>query len=363
MLTVSDNHIVLGSIGGGSAPVLPDGWDGVWLSPPDITSTTINGKTDVCGLVCNVLDIGDRNYFSCIATGDYIVNVYTDATANTLISTQNVASGVQANWQIDYADCTYQLDTETRQVWVEIVPQSGQSLTMLRFNTNHPSETNTNTPANIVSIVGVLPALTNATSMFHSCLALQSVTLPNLSALTNATNMFYYCLALQSVTLPNLSALTNATSMFHSCLALQSVTLTSLSALTNAANMFLYCYALQSVTLTSLSALTNAANMFLYCLALQSVTLPSLPSLTNTSGMFGTDTEASCLRSLRRLVCPTTVSLKVSYGALQAQELNALFASLLNASGAQTIDVRNQPGSATCDTSIATAKGYTVLTA
>ena len=305
-------HEVCGS---GAAPTLPIGWGADWMQPPIYTETSVNGKTDVCGLVCNVLDVGDRNYFSCIATYAYTVNVYTDATANTLISTQDVASGVQANWQVDYADCTYQLDTETRQIWVEIVPQSGRSLTMLRFATNHPSETNANTSVNIVSIVGALPALATAANMFQQCCGLQSVTLPSLPALTTATSMFLYCYALQSVTLPSLPALANASSMFNSCYALQSVT------------------------------------------------LPSLPALANASSMFGADTEVSCLRSLRRLACPTTASLKVRYGALQAQELNALFTSLLNASGAQTIDVRNQPGSATCDTSIATAKGYTVLTA
>ena len=294
---------------------VPSGWGADWMQPPIYTETSVNGKTDVCGLVCNVLDVGDRNYFSCIASGDYTVNVYTDATAATLISTQNVAGNVQANWQIDYAACTHQLDTETRQAWVEIVPQAGQSLTMLRFNTNHPAETNVNSAPNIVTVVGVLPALTNATSMFSSCYALQSVMLPSLPSLTSATSMFSNCFSLQSVTLPSLPALTTATSMFYACFALQSVT------------------------------------------------IPSLPALTNATYMFGTDTESTCLRSLRKLVCPTPTSIKVRYAAMQAQELNALFTSLLNANGVQTIDVRNQPGSSACDTSIATAKGYTVLTA
>ena len=104
--------------------------------------------------------------------------------------------------------------------------------------------------------------------------------------------------------------------------------------------------------------------MFFACYALQSVNLPSLPVLTTATSMFGTTVESTCLRSLRRLVTPgITAGFALLYGAMQAQELNALFTSLGTASGAQTIDIRNQPGSATCDTSIATAKGYTVLTA
>ena len=271
---------------------LPDGWGSSWMPPPAYDATSVNGKADVCGLLCNVLDTGNRNYFSCIAVGAYTVSVYADATATTLISTQNVATGVQANWQIDYALCTHQLNTDTRQAWVEVVPQSGQSLTLIRFNTNHPAETNTNSSPNFVVAVGAMPNLTNATDMFRTCYALQSVNLPNLSNLTTATNMFYACGALQSVN------------------------------------------------------------------------LPSLPVLTNATSMFGTTVESTCLRSLRRLVTPgITAGFALLYGAMQAQELNALFTSLGTASGAQTIDIRNQPGSATCDTSIATAKGYTVLTA
>ena len=341
MLTINDKNIILGSIGGGggSAPVLPDDWDSGWMLPPTYDATTVNGKTDICGIVCNVLDIGDRNYFSCIATGAYTVNVYTDATATTLISTQNVASNVQANWQIDYAACTYQLNSQTRQAWVEIVPQSGQALTLIRFNTNHPSETNANSSPNIVGVVGVLPALTDATNMFNACGSLQNVTLLSLPALTITINMFLSCGSLQKAALPNLPNLTNATNMFNAC------------------------YALQNVTLPNLPNLTNATSMFQACYALQNVTLPNLPNLTNAANMFGTDTEITALRSLRKLIFPSLIGIKLRYGAMQAQELNALFTSLGTANGVQTIDVRNNPGSTTCNTSIATAKGYTVLTA
>lgn len=290
MLTIHDKHIILGGIGGASAPVLPDGWDSSWIAPPAHDEASVNGKTDICGLVCNVLDIGNRNYFSCIAEGAYTVNVY-DMVNGALISTQDVATGVQANWQIDYALCTHQLNTDTRQAWVEIVPQSGQTLRSLRFNTNHPTETNANSSPNFVGVVGMLPNLINATSMFYACYSLQSVNLPNL---------------------PNL---------------------------------------------------TNAASMFQACSSLQSVNLPNLPNLATTTGMFGSTSEGTCLRSLRKLVIPDiAVGFVLQYGAMQAQELNALFTSLGTASGAQTIDIRNQPGSATCDTSIATAKGFTVLT-
>ena len=320
-----------------------------WLTPPAMTETTMNGLTDACGLFCNVLDISDRNYFSCIATGNYTVSVYT-AVNGTLISSQNIASNVQCNWQIDWANCTHQVDADTRQAYVEITPQAGQSLTLLRFNTNHPAETIVSSAPNFVSLYGVLPSLTNATSMFYACYALHSVTMQSLPALTNATSMFYACYALQSVNFSSLPALTNATSMFNACYALQSVNFSSLPALTNATSMFYACYALQSVTMQSLPALTNVTSMFFACYALQSVNFSSLPALTNATSMFGSTTEITYLRSIRKLSTTnlgtafqneTTFTLR--YTAIQEPEALSWVASLGSSANTITFDLRNNP--------------------
>ena len=420
--------------GGGGGVSLPGGYDKSWMTPPVTTDTTVNGKNDVMALVVNVLDVGNRNYFSCVATGNYTVNVYATV-GGTLISTQNVASGVQANWQIDYAACTHQIDTVTRQAYIEIVGNGG-NLTSIVFNTNHPNETNANTSQNIVAAFAVLPAVTSmancffacyalqsvtlpslpavtsmtscfslcsalqsvtlpslpavtsmascfyscyslqsvtlpslpvVTSMtgcFYSCYSLQSVTLPSLPVVTSMTNCFYACYSLQSVTLPSLPAVTSMASCFYTCYALQSVTLPSLPAVTSMASCFSLCSALQSVTLPSLPAVTSMASCFYACSALQSVTLPSLPAVTSMTSCFGAAvTEGQSLRSLRKIILSDLrYGFALNYGALQSQEINALFASLGTASGAQTIDIRNQPGSAACDVSIAVLKGYTVVT-
>jgi hypothetical protein len=369
MLTLHDNNIILGSIGGGGVAPPANGW----LAPPAMTTTAMNGLTDACGLFCNVLDIGDRNYFSCLAAGDYTVSIYTSV-GGTLISSQNIAANVQCNWQIDWDACTHNIDDDTRQAYVEITPQAGQSLTLLRFNTDHPAETNVNSAPNFVSVYGVLPALTTASSMFYACYALQSVTLPSLPALTTASSMFYacyalqsvtlpslpalttassmfaFCYALQSVTLPSLPALTTATNMFAACYALQSVTLPSLPALTTATNMFTSCYALQSVTLPSLPALTTASGMFTACYALQSVTLPSLPALTTASGMFSTATESQCLRSVRKLstpalgtAFPNATTFVLRHTAIQEAEALAWVDSLGTSTNTITFDLRNNP--------------------
>ncbi len=47
---------------------------------------------------------------------------------------------------------------------------------------------------------------------------------------------------------------------------------------------------------------------------------------------------------------------------MSAAKIDAFFTDLPTASYTATLDFRNNPGSATCDTSIATNKGYTVIT-
>jgi hypothetical protein len=320
-----------------------------WLTPPVMTDTTMNGLTDACGLFCNVLDIGDRNYFSCIASGNYTVSVYTSV-GGTLISSQNIVSNVQCNWQIDWATCTKSIDANTRQAYVEITPQAGQSLALLRLNTNHPAETNANSSPNFVAAYGALPTLTNATNMFTYCYALQAVTLAALSALSNATSMFASCIALQAVTLPTLPALTNATNMFAYCYALQAVTLPTLPALTNTTNMFVSCIALQAVTLPTLPALTNATSMFASCYALQAITLTALSALTNATSMFGSTVETACARSIRKITnsglgtafaSATTFILR--YTAIQEPEALAWVSSLGTSANTITFDLRNNP--------------------
>ena len=58
----------------------------------------------------------------------------------------------------------------------------------------------------------------------------------------------------------------------------------------------------------------------------------------------------------------TTSALILSYQSFSAATLNAFFTRLPATTKTATIDVRSNPGAATCTTSIATNKGYTVVT-
>lgn len=86
--------------------------------------------------------------------------------------------------------------------------------------------------------------------------------------------------------------------------------------------------------------------------------------MSNCGGITNTNLTFNGCVFLRKLIMTgMRIGFNISGNALQAAALNALFTSLGTANGAQTINVSLNPGAATCDTSIATAKGFTVITA
>lgn len=336
----------------------PEGWDTSWLAPPTITDTTVNGKTDACGLVCNVLDIGDRNYFSCIATGDYTVNVYTKVNGS-LISTQDVASGVQADWQIDYALCTHQLSTDTRQAWVEIVPQSGETITFASLNTNHPAETNTNSCGSYVYIILRLPFATVLSSFaagqrgINGADIYSPITISISSILQSASSLRSFKIFAPLAT----AAVAALASVSASTVNL------SLPSVSTATSIIQSSVAIQYANIDFGTSTVSLGNIATACTGLQSLTVVA-PNGNTATAAFGNGVQANSCHSLRRLLLPgLKVGFILQWTAMQSEELNALFTSLGTASGAQTIDIRNNPGSLTCDVSIAVIKGYTILTA
>jgi hypothetical protein len=262
-------------------------------------------------------------------------------------------------------------------------------------------------------------SVSNTSNMFTHCDALSSITLPtSWGSVSNTSNMFSHCYALSSITLPtSWGSVSNTSAMFASCYALSSITLpTSWGSVSNTSNMFASCYALSSITLpTSWGSVSNTSSMFSYCCALSSITLPtSWGSVSNTSYMFAscyslkyinnidylgsisvacdfTDFAKDCeflqttttiasliskigiygasgyklkVTSIRLTNASSTFGgsspqVNVSYTDLDATALNTLFGDLPTLTG-KTIVIRGCTGAATCDTSIATGKGWTV---
>lgn len=132
----------------------------------------------------------------------------------------------------------------------------------------------------------------------------------------------------------------------------------SIAACTNLSNTFAGTEVFTKIVLTNTGnvqnmtqALANSSIMFFSMDDCAGVT-----NITNlASGNYSGNLRALLLFGLK-------ISLNISGCYLQREALDDLFNSLGTANGAQIITVTGNPGAAACDTSIATNKGFTVVT-
>ena len=236
-------------------------------------------------------------------------------------------------------------------------------------------------------------AFYNTTDDDVNCVDLQSCVIPTFASVSNTSNMFSYCRALSSITLPtSWGSVSNTSSMFSYCYALSSITLpTSWGSVSNTSSMFASCYALSSITLpTSWGSVSNTSYMFSYCHSLKYInnidylgsisvacdftdfakdceflqTTTTIASLISKIGIYGASGYKLKVTSIRLTNASSTFGgsspqVNVSYTDLDATALNTLFGDLPTLTG-KTIVITGCTGAATCDTSIATGKGWTV---
>ena len=243
-------------------------------------------------------------------------------------------------------------------------------------------------------VIPTFASVSNTSSMFAYCYALSSITLPtSWGSVSNTSAMFSYCYALSSITLPtSWGSVSNTSSMFSYCCALSSITLpTSWGSVSNTSYMFSSCYALSSITLpTSWGSVSNTRNMFASCYSLKYInnidylgsisvaceftdfakdceflqTTTTIASLISKIGIYGASGYKLKVTSIRLTNASSTFGgsspqVNVSYTDLDATALNTLFGDLPTLTG-KTIVITGCTGAATCDTSIATGKGWTV---
>ena len=169
----------------------------------------------------------------------------------------------------------------------------------------------------------------NATFAYSTIKKIGNISLSNATQLSGT---FTYCTSLEEVGTLNTPSNTSFSSTFNSCLSLKSIgTITTSSSLTSIRQMFLYCVLVEEVEITDCSGITDTLNSFLYAYSLRSLILTGL-----------------------------TVGIDLRYTMLEADALDAFFTALGTANGSQTITITNTPGAATCDTTIATNKGFTI---
>jgi surface protein len=131
------------------------------------------------------------------------------------------------------------------------------------------------------------------------------------------------------------------------------------AAVTDMSSMFQNCAVLQSIPLFNTVSVTNMARIFQNCTALQIV------PLLNTAAIISSSNSSFIFYSCRSLCKGRTngIMFSISYDSckLSTAALNDIFTGLGTASGSRNVVISNNPGAATCDRSIATAKGWTVI--
>jgi hypothetical protein len=213
-------------------------------------------------------------------------------------------------------------------------------------------------------------SVTTTSYMFNNCSSLSSIVLPtSWGSVSNTSFMFYNCYALSSIVLPtSWGSVSNTQGMFYNCYALSSIVLpTSWGSVTTVLNMFNGCYSLKTITgldyLGHQSLATNGTDLLKDCQYLQGTL--TVAAFLSKIGIYGTSAYLLQCTGIRLTNANSTFGgtspqVNVSYTSLDATALNTLFGDLPTLTG-KTITITGCPGAATCDTSIATAKGWTVI--
>jgi surface protein len=372
---------------------------GGWIRPPEwlqIDHLITDGEQKTVGLYAvwdddNVIDNRYNNYCCFQITGNYTVD-WGDGSAP-----ENFASNAIAEHTYTYASISESTIYDGyKQVIITITPQVGSNITAYDFGVKHSADIYYYSSSNWLDMyvsgthISYLAfwnlnkalflkkfkayqstsAAMSMANMFANCSSLQSIDLSsfNTSNVTNMSSMFANCSSLQSIDLSSFdtSNVTNMSYMFNNNTSLQSIDLSSFdtSKVTNMSYMFNYCYSLQSIDLSSFntSNVTNMSYMFNGCYSLQSIDLSqtTLASVTNNTNItFNLYTMSLCrLPNISK-------SFSVENSNMDAANINALFTDLKDLTGLaqQTINVKGNPGAATCTTSIATDKNWIVITA
>jgi hypothetical protein len=255
-------------------------------------------------------------------------------------------------------------------------------------------------------------AITDANAMFSLCTALKRNLAGTFSVCTNMSAMYSDCRNIIEIEMFDMSACQNASTMFAFCYGLKIVPTLDTSSVTNTYAMFAYCYSLVEVGNFDFSSVTRwgqpNSGAFFSCLSLTELpTLDCSGTSTDAYGLFrafqnmvslrklnlsntgaitgwrefcrgnfalqeigpcdmGAATELSlafnACYNLRRMQ-GTGIKVTVSFQgcALDATAIDEIFTNLAVVVG-QTITVSQTPGAATCNTAIATGKGWTVVT-
>jgi hypothetical protein len=147
---------------------------------------------------------------------------------------------------------------------------------------------------------------------------------------------------------------TNISAMFQNSSVLSIGNINAPNA-TNMSNFVRNCKNLMKLGIIDAPNVNNLTSAFAYGSNINEIVFTNLSNVTTTTLMF------YFAFGVERFVCPgLTRGFDISGNAMSETALNEMFTSLGTASGSQTIIVTGNPGAATCNTTIATTKGFSV---
>lgn len=202
---------------------------------------------------------------------------------------------------------------------------------------------------------------TEMIGMFQGCRALQTIPLLDTSSVTKFSNMFRDCQSLNH--LPELDFSSNdgaSTGMFNNCESLTRLpaSFAGFTVTTSMSSFFRDCRSLQEIP----NMVTTGVDSFSYCFrntsSLKEIGTMDLSSVVTSSGINATVSGSTSLAKFNA-IGPST-DWNISGGAFWGDELDQIFTNLPTVTD-KTITITNTFGAADCDTSIATAKGWTVV--
>lgn len=216
--------------------------------------------------------------------------------------------------------------------------------------------------------------------MFQGCCSLICVPLLNTGSCYTMSRMFLGCSSLKTIPLFNTSTAVDMSYMFSDCRSLVNIPALNTSNVSDMSYMMLNCVSLTSIPQFNTSSVINTREMLENCSSLVEVQQINMSSVTNCIGMFSgcssityipqlnfnsasnlTELFYGCVSLSRSKSINTKNSISYENCNLSSAAIDEIFTNLYSPVTGKTITVKGNPGAATCTTSIATEKGWTVV--
>ena len=350
----------------------PEGWyppaDWGWDAASALINDGDNGFVGLAAIYPNI-----SNYSSVLLTFSGTGTIdWGDGTV------EAITSGVKAQHIYDYSKLSSKVTAGGFKVAV-IVCETSSSVSVYNFTQNHSLEKLGNTgnwiavklrstyaadivqlqlgKMEMVSLIDCGTMWTNAS--FGVKYALHNLIYDPKGRAVSGNNAFSNALIYNyNFSSYDWSGLTDMTQMFHVLYSTQPSVLDI--SIPNVGQMyfaFRICSIFSHVKLRNTTSLVNLYGAFNANNYVKSIEIDDCSLVNDTTAAF------SCPNLEHLLLTGLTIGVDISNSNLSATAINAFLTSLGTADGAQTINLAGNPGALTCDVSIGTKKGYSIITA